>query len=63
MSGLPDFEQEYARSIREDLGGVDVKLLPLDRILHSKRAAARPKDAPGIQQIEIALELMNRRDT
>ncbi len=62
MSGLPDFEDEYSQSVAEVVDGVPVRLLPLHRILCSKRAAARPKDGPGIQQIEIALELMNERD-
>jgi predicted nucleotidyltransferase len=62
MSGLPDFASEYANSTETDLDGVHVRVLNLDRILHSKRAAARPKDAPGIQQIEIALELWAERE-
>lgn len=60
MSGLPDFDAEYEQGVVENIGGVDVRLLPLDRILYSKRAAARPKDAPGIQQIEIALDVIGK---
>jgi hypothetical protein len=60
MSGLPDFPSEYARARRMAIGDVNVRVLPLDRILHSKRTAARPKDEPGIRQIELALELARR---
>jgi predicted nucleotidyltransferase len=55
MSGLPDFAAEYANAEEMNIEGVTVRLLPLDRILHSKTAAARTKDAPGIHQIEVAL--------
>jgi len=60
LSGITDFAREYAGSLEQDLGGVRVRLLPLERILHSKRTAARPKDEPGIRQIEIALEVLRK---
>ncbi len=58
MSGLPDFSAEYAGSLEEELEGVAVRVLPLARILHSKRAAGRTKDEPGVHQIEVALKLI-----
>ena len=60
MSGLPDFAAEYARAEEMTLEGVKVRLLPLHRILHSKRAAARTKDEPGIHQIEVALAVAQK---
>ena len=60
VSGIPDFDAEFASSVEEDLGGVRVHLLPLERILDSKRAAGRPKDGPGIHQIEIALKVRRK---
>jgi hypothetical protein len=62
VSGIPGFEAEYAAAVEEDLGGVQVRLLPLERILHSKRVAGRTKDEPGIHQIEVALDVRRKLD-
>ena len=51
---------QFASSREVDLDGVPVRLLPLERILHSKRSAARSKDEPGIRQIELALEILSK---
>jgi hypothetical protein len=58
MSGLDRFDAEYPRAEQTTVDGVALKLLPLERILHSKRSAARTKDEPGIHQIEIALKVL-----
>jgi predicted nucleotidyltransferase len=58
LSGLPDFAAELVDAREEDLGGVRVRVLPLERILHSKRAAGRAKDEPGVRQIELALAIL-----
>lgn len=54
-SGLADFASEYegARDIVAD--GITLHVLPLDRILASKRAANRPKDRAQIPALEAAL--------
>ena len=44
MHGLDGFAAEYRRSREIDLGKTKVRVLPLDRIIASKRAANRPKD-------------------
>lgn len=59
VSALPDFDAEYARSVVEQVDGVTLHVLPLDRILLSKRAAARPKDESGVRQIELALRVLH----
>jgi hypothetical protein len=58
MSGLPDFEIEYAGAPSIDLGNATVRVLPLERILVSKRAANRAKDQVAIAQIEHTLALL-----
>jgi hypothetical protein len=55
MSGLEPFEQEYAHSVGMSVEGVAVRVLSLDRILISKRAADRPKDRAVIPALEEAL--------
>ncbi len=59
MSGLPDFAAEYDRAIDEIVGGVAVKLLPLSRIIVSKRAAGRPKDEAVVYALEAALKVID----
>lgn len=54
-SGLESFDQEYARSGEYDLDGVNVRVLPLERVIASKRAAKRPKDLAQIPTLEAAL--------
>lgn len=58
MSALPDFDAEYAAAIDMSLDGVRVRVLPLERILLSKRAANRPKDRIAIGQIEDTLRVL-----
>lgn len=55
MSGLGRFAHEYAQARTMTVEGVLVRLLPLDRILASKRAADRPKDRAVIPSLEEAL--------
>jgi hypothetical protein len=53
--GLDEFEIEYSRAIDYDVEGVRLKVLPLERVLASKRAANRPKDQAQIPALEAAL--------
>jgi hypothetical protein len=55
MSGLGTFDTEYPGALDARIDGVDVKVLPLPRILASKRAADRPKDRAVIPALEEAL--------
>jgi hypothetical protein len=54
-SGLGSFDEEYTLAREYDLDGVLVKVLPLERVLVSKRAAKRPKDLAQIPMLEAAL--------
>ena len=54
-SGLDSFATEYARAREYDIDGLRVRVLPLDRVLASKRAAKRPKDVAQIPLLEAAL--------
>lgn len=53
--GLDAFTVEYARSVVLELDGLSVRVLPLDRVIASKRAAGRPKDLAVIPALEAAL--------
>lgn len=53
--GLRRFADEYDASIEREIEGVHVRVLPLDRVIASKRATARPKDAASLPALEATL--------
>jgi hypothetical protein len=54
-NGLDDFATEYAGARTVLVDGLELRVLPLARILKSKRAANRPKDQAQIPALEAAL--------
>lgn len=54
-SGLDSFDEEYARGRDYDIDDVRVRVLPIERVIASKRAAGRAKDAAQIPLLEAAL--------
>ena len=60
-SGLESFDSEFTRARDYDLDGVSVKVLPLERVIASKRAAKRPKDTAQIPMLEAALAARKAR--
>ena len=60
-SGLDSFESEFIGARDYDLDGVPVKVLPLERVIVSKRAAKRVKDAAQIPMLEAALAARKSR--
>ena len=61
MHGLRSFDEEYAGALPVPLGDVEVMVLPLDRILASKKALDRPKDRLVIPVLEDALAVIEER--
>lgn len=55
VSGARPFADEERDATTAELDGVTLRLLPLHRILASKRAAARPKDLAQIPILEATL--------
>jgi hypothetical protein len=55
VTGLRSFTTEAKRAVAARLEGLPVKLLPLERILKSKKAILRDKDLPHIRLIENVL--------
>lgn len=60
MSGLPDFAQEYAGATEMTLDGVVLRVLPLERIIASKRAANRTKDKAVLPALELAIRIIEK---
>lgn len=60
MDGMLSFDQEYANALTMQLEDFDVKVLPLDRIIDSKKAAGRPKDRASLPALYATLEATSR---
>jgi predicted nucleotidyltransferase len=56
MNGLGDFESEYQHALDCQIDDFQIKLLPLERIIVSKQAAARPKDVAALPALHATLE-------
>jgi hypothetical protein len=61
MHGLASFPREARRALRIPLGNVEVRVLPLDRIIASKKATDRPKDRAILPALEDALRVLQSR--
>jgi hypothetical protein len=55
MSGLGTFDEEWGNTKAIRVEGIPLRILKLDRVLASKRAADRPKDRAVIPALEEAL--------
>ncbi len=55
MHGLSNFRSEYKNAIEMTIDDVPLRVLNIERVLASKRAANRPKDQAQIPAIETAI--------
>jgi hypothetical protein len=53
--GLEGFDAEYAKALEQVIDGIPVKVLPLDRVIVSKRSTNRPKDIAALPALEATL--------
>lgn len=60
-SGLDSFEQELRGAHEYELDGVRVQVLPLERVIISKRAAKRAKDSAQLPMLEAVLAARRAR--
>jgi hypothetical protein len=56
MDGLKSFDYEYKRSKKVKLGSLTLRILPLDRIIKSKKATGRKKDKASLPVLEDVLK-------
>lgn len=59
-AGLDSFDAEYAGAQEYVIDGLPVRVLPLERVIASKRAANRAKDAAQLPLLEAALAARSR---
>jgi hypothetical protein len=55
LHGLGTFDDEYARSLERVIDGLPLRVLPLDRVVASKRATNRLKDRAVLPVLEAIL--------
>jgi hypothetical protein len=60
MHGLGAFHEEATRALHVRVGRVEVPVLPLARIIASKKATGRPKDLAILPALEDALRIQRR---
>jgi len=60
--GLESFDVEWTSSIEREIEGVRFRVLPLERVLASKRATNRPKDQAALPALEATLLARRARD-
>jgi hypothetical protein len=53
--GLKNFDAEYAKALKMKLADFSIRILPLERVIVSKRAAGRPKDKAALESLRAAL--------
>jgi hypothetical protein len=53
--GLRSFAKEYDGSIEHEIDGVTIRVLPLERVIASKRASGRAKDEASLPALEATL--------
>ena len=63
LHGLGSFDEEYARALDREIDGLRLKVLPLDRIIVSKRATNRLKDRAVLPILEATLLAREKSDT
>jgi len=61
MHGLDSFRQEVGRVIQVSIGPVEIPVLPLERIIASKAAIARPKDLAILPVLRDTLHTLRNR--
>jgi hypothetical protein len=62
MHGLGAFDHEARQALRVRVGRIDVPVLPLARIIASKKATGRPKDLSILPALEDALRAQTEQD-
>ncbi len=61
--GLDSFAAEYDRALDFGIDGIPIRVLPLDRIIHSKRSTGRPKDLAALPALEATLAARGARES
>lgn len=58
VDGIGSFRDEFRRAKKVPLGKINVRVLPLDRIIKSKKTAGRNKDRLALPVLKDALHVI-----
>jgi len=61
VHGLKDFKHEYKHAKKIRLGSIEIRVLPLDRIIKSKQFIGRPKDKAVLPVLRDVLKTLKHR--
>lgn len=61
--GLGSFDEEYKKAKTISMDGLPLKVLPLERVLASKKAANRPKDQVVFYALEQTLLVLREKES
>jgi hypothetical protein len=62
MSGLASFDEELVNTTVREVNGIRLRVLDLERIIESKRAANCDKDRAVLPALEAALVALRSRE-
>ena len=60
--GLNDFTTEYQGAVVREVDGIPLHVLPLERVIASKRATRRPKDLAALPALEATMAARTQVD-
>lgn len=63
MDGIGSFVEEFKHALPISLGGHKIRVLPLERIIASKRHVGRPKDIAHLPLLEQVSALLRKKAT
>ena len=61
VAGIGNYEAAFAVSVLVPLYGIECRVLTLDSLIASKRAAGRPKDLLVLPELEVLREVSQKR--
>jgi predicted nucleotidyltransferase len=61
ITGVGTFDDLAGKTVEMDLGGFTARVLDLDTLIESKRAAGRAKDVPAVHELE-AIRMRRRNN-
>jgi predicted nucleotidyltransferase len=62
VHGLETFDVEFARALSRTIDDIPVKVLPLERVILSKRTTNRPKDRAALPALEATQQARGKAD-
>jgi predicted nucleotidyltransferase len=62
VSGIGGYREVFAESVAIQIENVEVRILSIDGLIKAKTAAGRPKDIPGLKELEALKQALEDED-